>query len=119
MRKWSPLPASVLREVSKTNPRLYDAITIKLGLGSSYVSQRVKDCLYGKADAKALQRKHHHHDVRGPSVGLWQSLETVGKQVLLRFQLTMTASCNWYCRRYRDLKWLFGLVFPAPPPALL
>jgi len=80
-----------LREVSKTNPRLYDAITIKLGLGSSYVSQRVKDCLYGKADAKALQRKHHHHDVRGPSVGLWQSLETVGKQVLLRFQLTMTS----------------------------
>ena len=72
-----------MREVSKTNPRLYDAITIKLGLGSSYVSQRVKDCLYGKADAKALQRKHHHHDVRGPSVGLWQSLETVGKQVLL------------------------------------
>jgi hypothetical protein len=82
------------RESPHSRDRLPDICLINAGTSWQSVRALPKgnDCPYGKADA--MQRKHHHHDVRGPSVGLWQSFETVGKQLLLRFQPTMTASCN-------------------------
>jgi hypothetical protein len=78
--------------VARRGKRPCPIVNLSAGVASG-PCPRGNDCPNGKADAKGLQRKHRH-DVRGPSVGLWQSLETVGKQLLLRFQPTMTASCN-------------------------
>ena len=80
-----------MREVSKTDRRLYDAISIKLGLGSSYVSQRAlpkgKDCLVAKQTQRVCNANitATTHVLMQLVSGLWQSLEKLENRCCLDF----------------------------------